>query len=382
MKVLAVFGTRPEAIKMAPLVRILTDEPDIQVKTCVTGQHRDMLRPILNVFGVVPDWDLDVMVANQSLNGLMARIFNSIDPIFEAFKPDRVLVHGDTSSALASAIAAYHHRIPVGHVEAGLRTHDLSRPWPEEMNRRSIDAFADLLLAPTSVSRANLLAEGLANRNIVTTGNTVIDALMMTQKKLRDDPLFATNFSRRFPFCDALDRRILLVTGHRRENFGDGFLSICRALARLAGRDDIQIVYPVHLNPNVRGPVMRLLGGLDRVSLIEPLDYPDFVWMMDQAHVILTDSGGVQEEAPSIGKPVLVMRDVTERPEAVAAGTVRLVGTDEDVIVEEVARLFDDAAAYCNISRAINPYGDGQAAKRIVDTLMNRPVTEFTGDAC
>lgn len=377
MKILSIFGTRPEAIKMAPLVRLLAHQAGVEARVCVTGQHREMVRSIFDIFEIVPDWDLDVMRPNQTLNGLVARVIGAIDPVLEEFAPDRVLVHGDTSSALAAGIAAFHRRISVGHVEAGLRTHDLSQPWPEEMNRRSIDGFSDMLFAPTASSRANLLAEGLGGRRIVTTGNTVIDALLATRGRLRSNKAGSTAFLDRFPFVADPIIRVLLVTGHRRENFGAGFESICGALSRLASRDDIHVVYPVHLNPNVLGPVTERLAKLDRVSLIEPLDYPDFVRMMDRAHVILTDSGGVQEEAPSLGKPVLVMRDVTERPEAVDAGTVRLVGTDQERIVAEVSRLFDDAAAYEAISRAVNPYGDGRASERIVATLLGQVSDEF-----
>jgi UDP-N-acetylglucosamine 2-epimerase (non-hydrolysing) len=363
---------------MAPVVHRLKAEAGVQVQVCVTGQHHQMIQPVLRLFGVVPEHNLDVMTHNQTLNGLVARVIQSLDPVLAAYAPDRVLVHGDTSSALAATIAAFHHRIPVAHVEAGLRTHDLTQPWPEEMNRRSIDGMADLLLAPTPVARANMVMEGLSDRRIVVTGNTVIDALLMARSRMHEEKAFADGFAKRFSFLSETVRPFLLVTGHRRENFGEGFESICRALSRLAARGDFEIVYPLHLNPNVKEPVMRLLGDKRRVHLIEPLDYPDFVEMMDRSHVILTDSGGVQEEAPSLGKPVLVMRDVTERPEAVSAGTVRLVGTDDDKIVETVSTLFDDAQAYAEISRAVNPYGDGHAAARIADALTGRKVEEFS----
>jgi UDP-N-acetylglucosamine 2-epimerase (non-hydrolysing) len=377
LKLLAIFGTRPEAIKMAPVIHRLKAERGVHVDVCVTGQHNEMLKPVLDLFGIVPDDALTVMTPGQTLNDLFARVIRSLDPVLVRRKPDRVLVHGDTTSALAASIAAFHHRIPVGHVEAGLRTHDLAQPWPEEMNRRSIDGMADLLLAPTPLARDNLLADGLGGRRIVVTGNTVIDALLMTRARLQGDAPAARRFAEHFPFCCDPARRFLLVTGHRRENFGAGFAAICDALDRLAVRGDLDIVYPLHLNPNVREPVMSRLGDHPRIRLIAPLDYASFVAMMDRAHVVLTDSGGVQEEAPSLGKPVLVMREVTERPEAVAAGTARLVGTAADAIVNAVAELFDDPAAYAAIARAVNPYGDGKAAERIADALLGRAVEAF-----
>ena len=329
MKILSIFGTRPEAIKMAPLVRNLEQAASIDSVVCITGQHRTMLEQVMNLFDIKAHHDLDVMVPNQSLNSLCSRIFAKLDPILESERPDRVLVHGDTSTAMVAATAAFHRRIPVGHVEAGLRTGDLSQPWPEEMNRRVIDVMSDFLFAPTISSRDNLLRENLGGR-VVVTGNTVIDALQLTAQRLDKDASLRATLDAKFPFISP-QRRILLVTGHRRENFGDGFAHICEALAELAKRSDIDIVYPVHLNPNVRGPVQQLLSDLPRVHLIEPLDYLEFVRLMQLSYVVLTDSGGVQEEAPSLGKPVLVMRDVTERPEAVAAGTVQLIGTSRTV---------------------------------------------------
>ena len=378
MKILTIFGTRPEAVKMAPVVRALAEEASIASVVCVTGQHREMLRQVLELFEIEPDYDLDAMVYNQTLNGLASRMIGALDPILESLKPDRVLVHGDTTTAMAASVAAFHRRIPIGHVEAGLRTYDLDRPWPEEMNRRVIDQVADLLLAPTARSRANLESERLQGR-IVVTGNTVIDALHMTIRRLETDAVLQARLSAQFPFPSP-GRRLLLITGHRRENFGAGFDNICAAVARLAQRTDIEIVYPVHLNPNVQGPVKGLLGGLANVHLIEPLDYLPFVHLMRQAHVILTDSGGVQEEAPSLGKPVLVMRDVTERPEAIAAGTVQLVGTDPERIVAGVHALFDDDREYRRFSRRINPYGDGHASERILGALTGHPVDEFVYD--
>ena len=375
MKVLTVFGTRPEAIKLAPVIAALAAEPGIRARSCTTGQHREMLAPVLDAFGIRPDHDLALMRPGQSLNALAARAVAALDPVLEAEAPDRVLVHGDTTTAMAAALAAFHRRIPVGHVEAGLRTGDLARPWPEEANRRVIDAVADQLYAPTPAARDNLLAEGLGSRRIVVTGNTVIDALGMALERLDAGAGGAAIGALRG--LRAPDRRLLLVTGHRRESFGAGFEGICDALARLARRPDLQIVYPVHLNPAVRDPVHARLGGLAGIRLIEPLDYLPFVWLMREADIVLTDSGGVQEEAPSLGKPVLVMRDVTERPEAVAAGTARLVGTDPGRIVAAVSRLLDDPAEHRRIARIANPYGDGCAAARIVAAIRGRPTGAF-----
>jgi UDP-N-acetylglucosamine 2-epimerase (non-hydrolysing) len=375
IKVLSIFGTRPEAIKMAPLVKALAAEQGVHSLICVTGQHQSMLRQVMDLFDLKPDFSLDVMKPHQNLNTLTAALYDAIDPVLEMTQPDRVLVHGDTTSAMVAAMAAFHRRIPVGHVEAGLRTGDIRSPWPEEMNRRCIDLGADLLFAPTFESRTNLLGERLQGRSFVT-GNTVIDALQLTAKRIDQDRDLRDRLDSQFSFIKP-DRKVLLVTGHRRENFGDGFLDICKALRQLASRSDIQIVYPVHLNPNVQGPVNEHLGGLDNVHLIEPLDYLAFVRLMQRSHVILTDSGGVQEEAPSLGKPVLVMREVTERPEAVAAGTVRLVGTAPESIVSGVAALFDDELLWRRASQAANPYGDGKASSRIVDVLLGRPMHEF-----
>ncbi|MCI1840350.1 MAG: UDP-N-acetylglucosamine 2-epimerase (non-hydrolyzing) [Achromobacter ruhlandii] len=375
MKILSIFGTRPEAIKMAPLVAALQNESQLNSVVCVTGQHRQMLDQVLALFDLRAQHDLDIMVPNQTLNGLYARLISRVDEVLEQEQPDYVLVHGDTSTASACALAAFHRRIRIGHVEAGLRTGNLAMPFPEEMNRRVVDAIGDWLFAPTAESRANLLRENLAGR-ITVTGNTVIDALAMTCAKLAPEAPLARALAARYDWLDAR-RRLLLVTGHRRESFGGGFKNICAALAELARREDLQIVYPVHLNPQVRNVVMNDLAGLRHVHLIDPLDYLDFVWFMQRAYLILTDSGGVQEEAPYLGKPVLVMREVTERPEAVQAGTVALVGTDTQRIIAEVNRLLDDPALHASFSRRINPYGDGKASARIVDALCGRPVSEF-----
>lgn len=375
MKILSIFGTRPEAIKMAPLVKRLALEPGVTSLICVTGQHRTMLQQVMDVFDITADYDLDIMAPNQTLNSIGSRIFTALDPILERLNPDRVLVHGDTTTAAIAGLAAFHRRIPVAHVEAGLRTGDLSQPWPEEMNRRVLDVISDLLLVPTVGASNHLKLENL-NGRVVITGNTVIDALKMTTRRLDENPQLAADVDARLPTLDP-DRKLLLVTGHRRENFGEGFLGICNALAALARRGDMEIVYPVHLNPNVQEPVNRILSGLKNVHLIDPLDYLSFVRLMQRAYVILTDSGGVQEEAPSLGKPVLVMRDVTERPEAIAAGTVQLVGTNADRIIAAVVQLYDRRADYLQASQANNPYGDGLACERIVDTLMGRQTSEF-----
>lgn len=375
MKILTLFGTRPEAIKMAPLVRALAQTEGVQSIVCSTGQHRQMLDQVLELFSIPVDHDLDVMVPGQTLNGLFARLLTRIDALLEDLRPDCVLVHGDTSTAAACCLAAFHRGIPVGHVEAGLRTGDLTQPFPEEMNRRVVDVMARWLFAPTVTSRDNLLQENLQGQ-VHITGNTVIDALDLAVQKLEREPQVGEDFARRYPWLDDR-RRLVLVTGHRRENFGDGFRQICQALAELSRRDDVQIVYPVHLNPQVRDVVMPVLGDHPNVHLIEPLDYLEFVWYMRRAHLVLTDSGGVQEEAPHLGKPVLVMRNTTERPEAVAAGTVKLVGTDSARIVQAVEAFLDDPALYAQVARSVNPYGDGKASQRIVSALLGRPFEPF-----
>ncbi|PLZ04365.1 UDP-N-acetylglucosamine 2-epimerase (non-hydrolyzing) [Burkholderia sp. WAC0059] len=379
MRILSIFGTRPEAIKMAPLVRRLEAEPGVQSVVCVTGQHQTMLRQVLDLFGIVPDHDLEAMTADQTLNGLAARLFAGLDGVLAAVAPDRVLVHGDTTTSAAGALAAFHRRIPVGHVEAGLRTGNLHEPWPEEMNRRVVDVVSDLLFAPTASAAANLRAEALGGRAIVT-GNTVIDALRLMCAQLDGDAALRARLDAQLPFPDD-GKPIVLVTGHRRESFGAGFAHICAALAALAQTGRMRIVYPVHLNPNVRGPVLAALGNVPHVHLTEPLEYAGFVRLMQRAALVLTDSGGVQEEAPSLGKPVLVMRDVTERPEALAAGTVRLVGTDREAIVAAVMALVDDEDERRAFARRVNPYGDGRASERIVAALTGRPFEPFASEA-
>ncbi|MEO1987602.1 MAG: UDP-N-acetylglucosamine 2-epimerase (non-hydrolyzing) [Martelella sp.] len=378
-RILCVFGTRPEAIKMAPVVNALRCDSAITTEVCVTGQHRSMLDQVLSLFAIKPDFDLAVMAPNQGLNALSAKMIAGLDQVFEEARPDVVLVHGDTTTAMAAGIAAFHRGIAIGHVEAGLRTYDLSKPWPEEMNRRLVDVVSAYHFAPTISSARNLAGEHLQGR-VVVTGNTVIDALTEVAARIRCDAALRARLDADFPFLDS-ELKTLLVTGHRRESFGGGFINICKALRELARREDLQIVYPVHLNPNVAGPVQDMLGGLNNVHLIAPQAYLEFVYLMERSHIILTDSGGVQEEAPSLGKPVLVMRDVTERPEAVAAGTVKLVGTDTARIMREVVHLLDDPRAHALQSAAINPYGDGKAAQRIVDTLAGRSVIPFAAEA-
>ena len=368
MRVLSVFGTRPEAIKMAPVVKALDRCRGIDAAVCVTAQHRAMLDQVLGLFAIRPDYDLDIMRENQDLAHITQAVLTGMLGVLDDFKPDRVLVHGDTTTTFAAALAAFYRRIPVAHVEAGLRTGDVYRPYPEEMNRKLTDAVADLFFAPTKTARANLIREGVARKRIVVTGNTVIDALLMTVGRLKKDAALRRKLEKRFRFLDP-GRRLILVTGHRRENFGKGFERIAKALANLARRNDVEIVYPVHLNPNVGGTVRRVLDNTANVHLLDPLDYLPFVYLMNRAYLVITDSGGIQEEAPSLGKPVLVMRDVTERPEAVRAGTVRLVGADAKRIVAEAGRLLDDAKAYRRMSRAHNPYGDGKASGRIVKEL-------------
>jgi UDP-N-acetylglucosamine 2-epimerase (non-hydrolysing) len=371
MRTLCVFGTRPEAIKMAPLALALAADERFEAKVCVTGQHREMLDQVLELFSIEPDFDLKIMKPGQDLTDLTTSILQGMKTVFDEFKPDVVLVHGDTATTFAASLAAYYQQIPVAHVEAGLRTGNMYSPWPEEANRKLTGALASIHFAPTETSQANLLREGVSPVKVVVTGNTVIDALLNIVKRLNHDEELSSIASAPSAFLDPA-RKLILVTGHRRESFGDGFERICQALIKVAQQHpDIDIVYPVHLNPNVREPVNRLLTGIDNIYLIEPLDYLPFVFLMSRAYIILTDSGGIQEEAPSLGKPVLVMRDSTERPEAINAGTVKLVGTNTCSIVSEINRLLTNQDAYRAMSYAHNPYGDGRACARIVDALYN-----------
>ncbi len=367
-KVMVVFGTRPEAIKMAPLVTELKRTEGIETIVAVTAQHRQMLDQVLELFEIVPDEDLNVMQPGQTLSGLTSRIVQGMEQVIAKHKPDIVLVHGDTTTTFATSLAAFYQRTAIGHVEAGLRTGNIYSPWPEEANRKLTGALTSIHFAPTEKSAANLLAENVDPATIHVTGNTVIDALLTVVDKIDTDAQLSTRLAEKFPFLDA-SKRLVLVTGHRRENFGDGFEQICRALKEIAARGDTQVVYPVHLNPNVQEPVNRILAGQENVYLIDPLDYLPFVYLMSRSHIIVTDSGGIQEEAPSLGKPVLVMRDTTERPEAVDAGTVKLVGTDADRIIAEVNDLLDNEQTYRKMSLAHNPYGDGNTSKRICNII-------------
>lgn len=376
-----VFGTRPEAIKMCPLVKEFQKYPDeFETVACVTGQHREMLDQVLKIFEVVPDYDLNIMKPGQDLYDVTSRVLLGIRDVLKSVQPDVVLVHGDTTTSTAAALAAFYQQIPVGHVEAGLRTHNIYSPWPEEINRQITSRIATYNFAPTSLSKKNLLAENVSEKGITVTGNTVIDALYMVVEKIKKDPSLSDSLS-----SDLLDagydvkrledgRRLVLITGHRRENFGDGFISMCTAIKDLTQKyPDVDFVYPMHLNPNVRKPIHEVFGedlsDLGNMFFIEPLEYLDFVYLMEKCTVVLTDSGGIQEEAPGLGKPVLVMRNTTERPEALDAGTVKLVGTDYDLIVSEVSKLLDDTQYYESMSKAVNPYGDGLACSRIVNAL-------------
>jgi len=371
VKVLTVFGTRPEAIKMAPLVQALSQDPAFESRLCVTAQHREMLDQVLRLFKLEPDYDLNIMRPEQGLTEITCRILEGMKTVLLDFRPDIVLVHGDTTTTLAASLAAFYQQIPVGHVEAGLRTGDLTSPWPEEGNRKLTGHLARLHFTPTTRSRQNLLQENLPDARIVVTGNTVIDALLWVRDRVLDDSNLNAQLAARYPFLDP-DKKLVLVTGHRRESFGGGFERICSALAQIARQHpEAQIVYPVHLNPNVSEPVNRILSGIENIILIEPQEYLPFVWLMNRAWLILIDSGGIQEEAPSLGKPVLVMRDTTERPEAVDAGTVRLVGTDIARIVASVSELLSDDDAWQAMSHAHNPYGDGKACGRILQALKD-----------
>ena len=380
-KIMLVFGTRPEAIKMAPLVKEFQKRKDtFETIVCVTGQHREMLDQVLRIFDIRPDYDLNIMKQGQDLYDVTARVLVGMRDVLDEAKPDVVLVHGDTTTSTAAALAAFYRQIPVGHVEAGLRTHNIYSPWPEEMNRQLTGRIATYNFAPTALSRENLLKESVDNAKITVTGNTVIDALYWVVDRIKDDKSLNAELAETLKAAGydtgRLNdgRRLVLITGHRRENFGDGFISMCRAIRHLTEKyPEVDFVYPMHLNPNVRKPIHEVfgedLGNLGNMHFIEPLEYLSFVYLMEKSSIVLTDSGGIQEEAPGLGKPVLVMRDTTERPEALAAGTVRLVGTDYDRIVGEVSRLIDDEEAYRLMSHAVNPYGDGRACPRIADQL-------------
>ena len=375
-KVMLVFGTRPEAIKMAPLVKAFEADKDFETIVCVTAQHREMLDQVLDLFEIEPDYDLNVMKPGQNLYEVTSNILLGLKEVLEEAKPDVVLVHGDTTTTLATSLAAFYQQIAVGHVEAGLRTGNVYSPWPEEGNRQVTGRLATYHFAPTQESRANLLKENVDIENVIVTGNTVIDALVSVVSKIKDDQSLEEKLKdiiAQKGYRVDKERKLVLVTGHRRENFGQGFLNICEALKEVAkAHPEADIVYPVHLNPNVQKPVKEILSDVDNVYLIDPLDYEPFVYLMDHAHFILTDSGGIQEEAPSLGKPVLVMRDTTERPEALEAGTVELVGTDKERIIEACNRLFNDAVAYEAMSKSHNPYGDGKACARIVAFLKEK----------
>ena len=377
-KVLLVFGTRPEAIKMCPLVKEFQKYPsDFETVVCVTGQHREMLDQVLRIFDVTPDYDLNIMKQGQDLYDITSRVLTGMREVLDKVRPDVVLVHGDTTTSTAAALAAFYRQIPVGHVEAGLRTHNIYSPWPEEMNRQITGRIATYHFSPTPLSRQNLLDEGVSQDKIIVTGNTVIDALHMVVARIKDDLVLQRQLSKQLQTAGydvSRSKRLVLITGHRRENFGEGFLNICRAIRDLAKKyPEVDFVYPMHLNPNVRKPIHEIFGerleDLGNLFFIEPLEYLDFVFLMEKSTLVLTDSGGIQEEAPGLGKPVLVMRDTTERPEALDAGTVKLVGTDYDKIVGEVSSLLDDKVAYDAMSHAVNPYGDGKACSRIVEKL-------------
>jgi UDP-N-acetylglucosamine 2-epimerase (non-hydrolysing) len=371
IRVMIVFGTRPEAIKMALLINILKNNPIFHVCVCVTGQHREMLDSVLNFFELSPDYDLNIMSKNQNLSKITSKVLLGLEQVFSEFSPDLVMVHGDTTTTLAAAISAYYHQIPLAHVEAGLRTGNSYSPWPEEINRKLVASIASLNFAPTEHSRKNLLKENISSSSIFVTGNTVIDTLFFSLSKIQTDDSLMSYINTQFHYLN-YEKKIILVTGHRRENFGDGFKSICQALLDISKRDDVQIVYPVHLNPNVKEPVMTYLDGVKNITLIEPLDYLPFVYLMSKAHIILTDSGGIQEEAPSLNKPVLVMREKTERQEALEEGIVKLVGISSIEITNSVTELLENPNLYDNMTNGINPYGDGLASKRIESILLEK----------
>ena len=372
MKILTIFGTRPEAIKMAPLVKQLEVESSIESKVCVTGQHREMLDQVLDLFEIEPDYDLNIMKSGQTLTEITSRIVMNLQPILDDFQPELILVHGDTSTTFCSALCAYYNQIHVGHIEAGLRTGNIYSPWPEEANRKLVSCITKYHFAPTDESKLNLLAENVNQHDIFVTGNTVIDALLLIQEKIATQSTIRENMNTLFPMLKS-QRKMILITGHRRENFGDGLQRICKSIQILAESNlEVDFIYPVHLNPKVREPVNELLSSYPNIYLIEPQGYVEFVYLMMNSYLILTDSGGIQEEAPALGKPVLVMRDTTERPEAVSAGTVKLVGTDVGRIVSSVNELLTNQEAYAIMSEAHNPYGDGNAVRRIVEIISKK----------
>jgi len=380
-KVLIVFGTRPEAIKMAPVVKAFqADKQNFETKVCVTAQHREMLDQVLDIFEITPEYDLNIMKAGQDLNDISARVLLELRPILKKFKPDVVLVHGDTTTSSMASLAAFYEQIPVGHIEAGLRTHNIYSPFPEEINRQITGRITTYHFAPTELSKQNLLLENINEKNILVTGNTVIDALYLVLDKIKQNLELKGKLKSQiaefgYPNIDSLDagkRKMILITGHRRENFGEGFVQMCEAMKEMAiSHPNCDLVYPVHLNPNVQKPVREILGGIHNVFLIQPLEYLPFIYLMEKSYLVLTDSGGIQEEAPSLGKPVLVMRDTTERPEAIEAGTVKLVGTDKEKIITEVLKLISDENEFKKMSKAHNPYGDGKASQRIKSFLEN-----------
>ncbi len=369
-KILIVFGTRPEAIKMAPVVKAFQHDSRFDTAVCVTAQHRSMLDQVLELFGIIPEYDLDIMKEGQGLSGITSAVLSKLEKVLLEYKPDYVFVHGDTTTTFASSLAAYYQQISVVHIEAGLRTHNIYSPWPEEANRRLTGVLTKLHFAPTESAKENLVHENIPENRIFVTGNTVIDALQIVTERIQKESHLSEKMANLFPWLEQ-EKKIILVTGHRRESFGSGFENICLALKQLSERKDVQIIYPVHLNPQVQEPVNRLLKGIASIKLIQPQDYLPFLYLMNQAYIIVTDSGGIQEEAPSLGKPVLVMRETTERPEAVEAGTVKLVGTNKELIIESVTELLDNKTLYTKMSVAHNPYGDGKASQRIIEGIVN-----------
>jgi UDP-N-acetylglucosamine 2-epimerase (non-hydrolysing) len=369
-RILVIFGTRPEAIKMAPVVHALKSSPTMETRVCISSQHKELLLPVLDLFDIEIDYDLDIMRPNQTLTTITVRILEALERVYEDFRPDMVAVHGDTTTAFTAALSAFYHKVPVAHVEAGLRTFDLMSPWPEELNRKLVGGMADLHFAPTESARSNLLLENAVEENVYVTGNTVVDALLFMRQKIHDESQLRTRVEKTFSFLDS-DKKLILVTGHRRESYGSGFQSICDALSEIATKFEgiVEIVYPLHLNPNVKGPVTERLSGVANLHLIDPTDYVDFIYLMERSHLILTDSGGVQEEAPAFGKPVLVMRNKTERTEAIDAGSAQLVGTDREKIVDAVSDLLTRPEVYQEMSQVSNPFGDGNAATRIANTM-------------